>query len=148
MQDIDQPSAPVLIARASATLWQEPTGLEAHQSDKELCPVGNHAIKEIWEDTLAFKIHDVLESMKVQWTSINVVRIGNAGDYFAPVVLSISVTSASLSGHDSLVVASKCRNVLVEHSITDVDVEIREAEVWGTASSLNRSRSPTRPALL
>ena len=37
---------------------------------------------------------------------------------------------ASLSGADGVIVASKCRELLVENGITDVDVEIRESIVW------------------
>lgn len=70
--------------------------------------------------------------MKVEWTSLDVVRIGDADEWFAPVILWIGVSPASLSGHDGLDVAYKCRKLLVEHDITDVDVEIRESIVWGS----------------
>lgn len=36
---------------------------------------------------------------------------------------------ASLSGHDGVVVAFKCRELLLEYDIADVDVEIRESVV-------------------
>jgi hypothetical protein len=36
---------------------------------------------------------------------------------------------ASLSGHDGVVVAFKCRELLVEYDIADVNVEIRESVV-------------------
>jgi hypothetical protein len=65
--------------------------------------------------------------MKVKWTSTDVVRIGNTGEFSAPVILWIRVMPASLSGHDGVIVASKCRELLVEYEIADVDVEIRES---------------------
>jgi hypothetical protein len=123
------PSAPVLVARTSTTPWEEPTGPEAYRTVKELRPVGNHTLKEVWEGNLALKLHDLLDSMKVQWTSTDVVRVGKTGESFAPVVLWIGVRPASLSGYDGLDVASKCRELLVEHDITNVDVEIRESDV-------------------
>jgi hypothetical protein len=48
---------------------------------------------------------------------------------------------ASLSGHDGVVVAFKCRELLVEYDIADVNVEIRESVVsrWPVPSS---SRPP------
>ncbi len=121
------PSAPVLVARTSSTPWKAPTGPEASQKLKELRPVGNHALMEAWEGNLALKLHTLLDSMKVKWTSTDVVRIGNAGESSAPVILWIGVMPASLSGDDGIVVASKCRELLVESNITDVDVEIRES---------------------
>jgi hypothetical protein len=61
---------------------------------------GNHALKEVWEDNLALKLHALLDSMKVKWTSTDVVCIGNAGESSAPVILWIGVMPATLSGND------------------------------------------------
>jgi len=125
------PSAPVLVARTGSTPWEAPTGPEAYRKLKELRVVGNHAINEVWEDNLALKLRALLDSMKVKWTSTDVVRIGNADDSesFAPVILWIGVMPVSLSGHNGVVVAFKCQELLVECGITDVDVEIRESVV-------------------
>jgi hypothetical protein len=127
------PSAPVLVARTGTTPWEAPTGPEAYRKVKELCVVGNHTLKEVWEDNLAFTLHALLDSMKVKWTSTDVVRIGNAGESSAPIILWIGVMPASLSGNDGVIVASKCRELLVEHEIADVDVEIRESVVSRSA---------------
>jgi len=72
--------------------------------------------------------------MEVKWTSIDIVRIGNAGD--SSVILWIGVMPASLSHHGGFDVASKCRELLVKDNITDVDVEIRESVVtrWGSVN--------------
>ncbi|KAL6303779.1 hypothetical protein BKA93DRAFT_898944 [Sparassis latifolia] len=123
------PSAPALVARTSTTPWEAPTGPEAYRKLKELRAVGNHALKEAWEGNLALKLHALLDSMKVKWTSTDIVRIGNSGESSAPVILWIGVMPASLSGDDGAVVASKCRELLVEYDIVDVDVEIRESVV-------------------
>ena len=125
------PSRPVLVARTGTTPWEEPTGPEAYLVEKGLRLAGNHPLKEIWSDKVAPKVVDLLDSMKVEWTSLDVVRIGDAEEYFAPVILWIGVSPASLSGHDGVNVAYKCRELLVEHDIVDVDVEIRESIVWG-----------------
>lgn len=93
------PSAPALVARTSTTPWEAPTGLEAYQNIKELRAVGNHALKEAWEDDLALKLHALLDSMKVKWTSTDVVRIGDAGEPSTPIILWIGVMPASLAGN-------------------------------------------------
>ncbi|KAG8972565.1 hypothetical protein FRC05_009798 [Tulasnella sp. 425] len=126
------PSAPRLVARTSTTPWEAPTGPEAYRKVKELRVVGNRALKlqEAWEGDLAPKLFALLDSMKVKVTSTDILRIGNAGESFAPVVLWIGVMPASLSGNDGVVVAYKCRELLLEYDITDVDVEIRESVRW------------------
>ncbi|KAG8752242.1 hypothetical protein FRC11_008546, partial [Ceratobasidium sp. 423] len=126
------PSRPILVARTGAE-WEEPTGLEAYSVIRELRPVGNHAITEVWEDNLAFKIHALLDKMKVKWTSTDVVRIGNEGESSAPVILWIGVMPGSLSGDDGLVVASRCWKLLEKGGITDMEVEIRESVVTRSA---------------
>jgi hypothetical protein len=72
--------------------------------------------------------------MEVNWTSIDVVRIGIEDEWYwyRPVVLWIGVTPGSLSG---AVVVRKCRELLEEYTIFDVDVEIRESIVWGRSYS-------------
>jgi len=123
------PSAPVLVARTSTISWNAPTGPEAYRRIKELCAVGNHVLVDVWEDNLALKIHAVLEEMRVMWTSTDVVRIGYTEEAYAPVILWIGVIPESLSGNDGLIVASKCKKVLEDHSVVDVHVEIRESTV-------------------
>ncbi|EJD02802.1 uncharacterized protein FOMMEDRAFT_167951 [Fomitiporia mediterranea MF3/22] len=131
------PSNPRLVARTGIQ-WKAPTGPEAYRVIRELRTVGNHALLDVWEDNLALKIHDLLDTMKVKWTSTDVVRIGNAEESSSTVVLWIGIKPATLSGYDGLDVASKCRNLLKEYNITDVEVEIRECP----RSTYHHSRSP------
>jgi hypothetical protein len=123
------PSGPVLVARTGTTPWEAPTGPEAYRKIRELRAVGDHALTKVWEDNLALKVHALLDEMEVKWTSTDVVRIGTIRESSAPVVLWIGVMPASLSGDDGVVVASRCREILVEYDIADVDVEIRESVV-------------------
>jgi hypothetical protein len=76
-------------------------------------------LTEAWEDKLAPRIHDLLDSRNVKWTSTDVVRIGNVGGPFAPVILWIGVLPQSLSGNDGIVVVHRCKGLLEEHGITD-----------------------------
>ena len=85
---------------------------------------------ETWQDSLSPKIIALLDSMKVKWTSLDVARIGYADDYSPPVVLWIGVMPGSLSGYHGRDATLKCREILRENGITDVEVEIRESVVW------------------
>ncbi|KAJ7760931.1 hypothetical protein B0H16DRAFT_1661939 [Mycena metata] len=124
------PSNPRLVARTGAP-WSLPTGPWQIPKRKELRPVGNHPLKEVWEDDLALKIHTLLDSLDVRWTSIDVVRIAVPEDSgsFAFVVLWIGVMPETLSGDEGVVVVSKCREILLEYDIAEVEVEIRESVV-------------------
>ena len=122
-------SAPILVARTGTTPWEAPTGPEAYPRLKELRIVGSHPIKDVWEGDLALKVHNLLESMDVKWTSIDIVRIGYHEEPSAPVILWIGVIPASLSSRDGDIVAHMCQESLEEYGITDVDVEIRESVV-------------------
>ena len=115
------PSCPTLVARTSTTPWD--------RQPKELGPASHQALHKVWADGLSRKVSDLLKSRDVEWTSIDIVRIGPAEEYYRPVILWVGVTPGSLSHDDGLVVASKCKALLEEHDITDVDVEIRESIV-------------------
>ncbi|RPA93384.1 hypothetical protein L873DRAFT_1815937 [Choiromyces venosus 120613-1] len=93
-------SKPVLIARTGNDTWERPTGPEAYFQPKELRTVGNHPLKAVWEDNLAFRIHDILECKGVEWTSTDVARIGFVGEPVTPVLIWIGVKPNTLSRED------------------------------------------------
>jgi hypothetical protein len=66
-------SKPVLVARTGTDTWEPPAGPEAYLRRKELRTVCNHPLKAVWEDNLALRIHDILES-KGKTTPIDVVE--------------------------------------------------------------------------
>jgi hypothetical protein len=123
----------VLVARTGATPYKAPTGPEAYPRRKELRIVGDHEIKELWEDDLAFKVHAILGENKVEWTSTDVVRIGYVEESSSNVVLWIGVKPGSLSYEQGIEVALQCKRLLLEYGINDVDVEIRQSEVIRSA---------------
>ena len=108
------PSGPKLVTRSSTAQWKAPSGPEAYRVIMELRPAGNHALTEVWEDNIASIIIDLLDTMKVKWTSADIVRIGKAEEPSAPVPVIpwIGVMPASLSGAEGIIVASKCRKLL------------------------------------
>lgn len=123
------PSRPRLVSRSSTNKWTGPCWPDAYNKPKELRPVGMHAIVDVWEDHLSHKFVQYLDSKQVSWTSIDILRIGYAGDPFPPLILWIGVKPDSLSFEDGMTVACTCHEILVESRITDVDVEIRESSV-------------------
>ena len=112
---------------------------------KNLCPVSyNHPISEAWEDNLGPKVWALLDSMEVKWTSVEILRIAASSweQSSAPIILWVGVTPGSLSGENGAVVASECHKLLVEHDITDVEVELRESIVMRSLSMMSRDGRP------
>ncbi|GBE88164.1 predicted protein [Sparassis crispa] len=103
---------------------------QAYLLRKELRTVGNHPLKAVWEDNLALRIHSILESKGVKWTSTDVARIGFVGD---------------LCGEDGLAVAKECKQLLVANEILDVEVEIRESVVTRYVGPTLRKRARSTP---
>ena len=96
---------------------------------KELKGVGNHALNDVWEDKLAPLVLNILESERVKFTSVDVVRIGVVGEPSPPVILWIGVLPGSLTPVDGLDVALQCKELLEKNDIADIDVEVRESIV-------------------
>jgi hypothetical protein len=88
-------SKPVLVARTGTDTWEPPAGPEAYFPRKEIKTVGNHPLKGVWEDNLALRIHNILESKGVKWTSTDVARIGFVGESVATVLVWIGVKPAA-----------------------------------------------------
>ena len=134
------PSKPVLVARTSPTLWEEPTGLEANWTLKELHPASPSPEFTIaWRGVLGSDFVQLLDSEDVKWNSIDVVRIGVAGQCSAPVIIWVGVVPGALSSRDGAFVASKCQGLLNRSHFTDVYVEIRESVVRRLATGDNGS---------
>ena len=128
------PSAPILIARSSTRNWEGliHRGTFSRYRQRRLDPVGDHPFVEIWEDNFAFKIHALLDRNQVEWTSTDVVRIGFVDDdqsTAGPVVLWIGIKPQTLSLREGTLLVSECKNLLEEHGVSDVEVEIRESVV-------------------
>ncbi|KAK0497707.1 hypothetical protein EDD18DRAFT_1009582, partial [Armillaria luteobubalina] len=110
------PSSPVLLARTSIDPWRKPEDLEAWLSSDV-----NHKLNTDWEDNVALKVHACLDGLEVEWTSTDVVHIGEVGESSA---LWIGVIPKSLTGQVANIAAFGCFDVLIESGVTDVDVEI------------------------
>ena len=127
------PSRPLLVARSSFDVWVEPTGPEAYLLPKESSPIGLHPLRDIWEATVGPAIVDYLGSKEVEWTSLDPVRMGFSGVSSPPVIVWMGVVPGSLSAEEGIEVAIYCKGILSAHNINDVQVEIRESEVFRSA---------------
>ena len=124
------PSRPTFVASTHNEVWALPTGLEAYAPTKMLRAVGEHKIVDLWEAGLADQVIACLAAMKVDWTSLDVVRIGIVGESSAPIILWIGVVPESLSGENGRTVAFNARKHLYDSGIEDIEVEIRESRVF------------------
>ena len=122
-------SKPVLIARTGSIPWERPKGPEAYLKPKELRGVSGHKIQDSWGGTLAPKILAILAERNVDWSSLDVVRIAYADEYPGDVIVWIGIRPNSLSRKDGMDVALQCKQVLLDHHIIEVEVEIRQPRV-------------------
>ena len=127
------PSIPRFIARSSSDSWVVPTGMEAYLQPRELRPVGQHRLCDIWEGGLHVAVEDYLRQRSVVYTSVDPVRLWVVGEDAAPVIIWVGVEPGSLSHADGVDVAVGLRGILLANAIEDVHVEIRECVVSASA---------------
>jgi hypothetical protein len=123
------PSNPPLIATTKPGPFEPPSGLEAYSVLKELRGLGDHPLASIWERGVAIGLRRVLNTMTVNWTSIEALRIVEAGESSSQATVWIGVDFGALSFKEGSVVAHKCRAYIDSYGIHDYQVEIRESRV-------------------
>ena len=101
-------------------------------------PTYDEQLREVFEEKLAPQIMDALDSMKVRWNNLNVVRMQyNDENVGAPVTVLIGVEVGSLTREDGAVAAAKCLELLKEYEVTaTAEVAMRECVMWGALASL------------
>ena len=67
------------------------------------------------------------------------------GENWGPVVLWIGIKHQTLSLREGTLLVSECKNLLEEHGVFDVEVEIRESVVVRNAGPAVLSSSSTNP---
>jgi hypothetical protein len=133
------PSNPRLIARTGEPWpWETLSDPEVlnYPRPKRLMFPGEHKIHEIWEDNLAFKVHAILDQTGVDWSSTEIVGIGYADDGCGDLILWIGVWDwrtrkrpAPLAYDVAIDAVLKCKALLLEHGIKDVEVEMRQSDI-------------------
>jgi hypothetical protein len=126
------PSGPRMLSHTNPILWQKPKGPEAYHKLKQLRVLVNHKLNTNWENEVAPKVLACLEELKVEWTSLDIVRIGEVEASSDP-TLWIGVKPKSLTTEDANTTAFRCLDVLKTFNIIDVNVELRESLVIRSA---------------
>jgi len=117
------PSNPITIFRTGPA-WKLPTGPWGQR--KEARPCFNHAIALVWH-RLGKQIYEYFDSIDLKWTSIDPVYFVEAGEFPGPLFLWVGVMPKTLSRNDAEVAARRCKDILAEHEIMDVEIAFRES---------------------
>jgi hypothetical protein len=121
---------------------------DEHLDLKFITNIGAHDIIKKYDASLQQQI--ILSLSAVDWTSIDVVRIGTNCSIEDPVILWIAVVAGSLSFQEGFKVACHCRAILLQVGL-DIHCEIREATVQSAAAGASEGKqllSPAASALL
>jgi hypothetical protein len=130
------PSKPPLIATTKPSPFKDPTGPEAYSVLKELRELGVHPLATVWDHGLAERLCRGLNKMRVNWTSIDAVRIVEVGESSGPAIVWIGVEFGALSFEEGSIVAQSCHKFINSHyHIHDFHVEIRESRVMRQAGN-------------
>ncbi|KAH9851414.1 hypothetical protein C2E23DRAFT_886587 [Lenzites betulinus] len=135
------PSWPPLLYRTSTEPWSLRTGPGARRRLRELRPVYDHPMLDLWNDGLCARVSGIMDAHQVHLTTIDIVRFMEVLEgedegqndpearkpAIGPVTIWVGVAPASTSptaAHDA---AAAVLALLAEHQITDVDVAFRES---------------------
>ncbi|KAF8272680.1 hypothetical protein EI94DRAFT_1717676 [Lactarius quietus] len=129
------PSHPRLIATTKPDPFEEPSGPEAYSVLKELKQLGDHPLAMVWDGGLSDGLRRGLNTMRVNWTSIDALRIAEVGESSNLVIVWIGVELGALSFAEGSVVAHKCRTFIDGYGIQGYHVEIRESRVMRQAGN-------------
>ncbi|KAG8731259.1 hypothetical protein FRC11_004642 [Ceratobasidium sp. 423] len=150
------PSEPLLIYRTGKP-WSPPRGPEAQRRTKELRPVFNHPIVDLWRAGLGDKVVEVMDTHQVFFTSIDVVRFktvevdealsdeeddealsdkeddGEEDVKGEPAVGPVTIWVGVYVDHTSPSLAHKAAQdvlaLLLQYKLTDIDVDFRGSVV-------------------
>ncbi|KAG7411021.1 hypothetical protein Forpe1208_v009817 [Fusarium oxysporum f. sp. rapae] len=99
-----------------------------------------HAIRGPWNDPQSSLRRQIIESLgDMSWFDIDILRFGYAESYEAledrstcPVTILISVKVGSTTFEQGHAAVLKCKRILDEFDLSDVEVGIQEARRWGS----------------
>ncbi|KAG7448833.1 uncharacterized protein BT62DRAFT_730250 [Guyanagaster necrorhizus] len=123
------PSRPLLIATTNPSPYDYPTGPEAYAVLKELRELGDHPLASVWDHGLADRLRSGLNTMCVNWTSIDAVRMVKEGQSSGPAIVWIGVEFGALTFKEGSDVAFNCLSFINSYGFRDYHVEIRESRV-------------------
>jgi hypothetical protein len=129
------PSQPRLVATTRPGPFDPPPGPEAYTIPKQLRVLGDHSLAEHWDNGLAQELRDGLNDMGVNWTSLEALRIVDAGQSSELAIVWIGIEFGALSFEEGSKVALNCRRLIDSYGIHDYHVEIRESRVMRQAGN-------------
>jgi hypothetical protein len=130
------PSRPLLVARSSGEPWRRTSpGYPTFSRTKALSIVGKHPIRDAWDAKFQAEIIEALGATR--WTSIDIVRIGDAVESEAlyPVVLWIGVRTGSLTWDEGITIVEACVSLLHKRHSIDGLTEINRSQFYGVVTS-------------
>ena len=138
--------------------WRVRTCPEAHRILQEARPVCDHPMQGHWLE-IGQLIYEHLDSCDVKWSSIDPVRLAEAGEEEATILhLWIGVIPGTLASEAAKEAAKGCKDILAQEGFPDVEVAFRKSVVTQSVgptplpfnASVNRVpelRSPFTPTL-
>jgi hypothetical protein len=124
--------------------WPVRKGPQAHgKIVREPRPIYRHAIQPTWV-SIGTHICDELESLGVQWTSINPLAYANPGDAkpFCPIIISVGVKPHSLVYEDAVAAAAVVKKILADAGFPEIEVAFVESVVTRSATPKLLSFNP------
>ena len=134
--DMGLPSEPPLIATTKPGPFELPT------VSKVLRELGGHSLASAWDNGLADCLRRGLNTIRVNWTSIEALRIVEVGESSDLAIVWIGVEFGALSFKEGSVVALECRRLIDSYKIHDYHVEIRESRVMRQAGNRSLNSVP------
>jgi hypothetical protein len=114
----------------SGSDWPVRKGPQAQGIEREARPVYGHAIGPTWR-SIGESIYQCLDSMSLNWTSINPLAYANAGEAkpFCSLILSIGVKPHSLLYDAAVAATAVVKKILAGAGFPDIEVAFVESVV-------------------
>jgi len=126
--------------------WQLPADPKAERVPKEARPVCTHAIAPVWRE-LGERIYKHFDSINLKWTSIDPVRFAEVGGKPGPLFLWVGVLPGAFSypGTTGMAaaLAARCKQILSEYKITNVEIAFRESTYTRSAGPQLLDHAPS-----
>lgn len=119
------PSNPISIYHTGDP-WPKPAPGDWPRVPKECRPISIHPIAPVWRK-LGRQIYEHFDSIYLRWTSIYPVRFAQVGKEAGPLFLWVGVMPRTLSHQDAKDAAVRCKQILAESQITNVEIAFRES---------------------
>lgn len=128
--------------------WPLPSGplAQAQRVPKEALSVFTQS--RAWNE-LGKRIYKFFDSIELKWTSFDPVRFAEAEKEPGPLFLWVGVLPGTLSPEQAKGPSARCKELLLEYGITDVEIAVRESIYTSTPDlSSSTTSPPSTPQLM